>query len=96
MYLQQFIQYLFVQLVCNFPKIDVIASLHCWNEVKCYTENPIMNFIFVVFPQIVFLNDRVMAEQFNKENMEKILQTDLDNAREEISKLLFPVYAGKF
>ena len=34
--------------------------------------------------QIMFLKDRVMAEQFDKENTEKILQLDLDQARQEI------------
>ena len=32
----------------------------------------------------MFLKDRVMAEQFDKENTEQILQSDLDQARQEI------------
>eukprot|EP00112_Aurelia_sp_Birch-Aquarium-sp1_P016257 Seg367.7 transcript_id=Seg367.7/GoldUCD/mRNA.D3Y31 product="Rab GTPase-binding effector protein 1" protein_id=Seg367.7/GoldUCD/D3Y31 len=37
--------------------------------------------------EIMFLKDRVMAEQFDKENTEKILQLDLDQARQEIVSL---------
>ena len=32
----------------------------------------------------MFLKDRMMAEQFDKENTEQILQSDLDQARQEI------------
>ena len=32
----------------------------------------------------MFLKDRVIAEQFDKENTERILQSDLDQARQEI------------
>ncbi|XP_065055312.1 rab GTPase-binding effector protein 1-like isoform X2 [Rhopilema esculentum] len=37
--------------------------------------------------EIMFLKDRVMAEQFDKESTEKILQSDLDQARQEIAML---------
>ena len=38
----------------------------------------------LIFFQIMFLKDRMMAEQFDKENTEQILQSDLDQARQEI------------
>jgi len=37
--------------------------------------------------EVMFLKDRVVAEEYDKENTEKILQSDLDQARQEIAKL---------
>ncbi|XP_057295276.1 rab GTPase-binding effector protein 1-like isoform X4 [Hydractinia symbiolongicarpus] len=37
--------------------------------------------------EILFLKDRVMAEQFDRENTESVLQQDLNQARDELMKL---------